>query len=142
MCMHTHTLAHTHVLHRIFQGKRQICLITNSYQSEPLSTCSFCKELTFLSNHIFHKPKAVYPGVLCSQEKSRPESEVTCHLGNTSAVGMFLSSSQIHWRDISPWLIYSTVAVTLVCYVWRDPRALCVCLETCPQCITREPSLF
>lgn len=49
-----------------------------------------------------------------------------------------LSSWQIHWRDISLCLPHSTAAVTLAWCVWRNPSALHVCLENCPQFITRE----
>lgn len=124
-----------------FKVNIQICLITNfSCKSQLLSTCSLWRELTFLGNHVFHKPKAVHADVLCSQVKSSSENEMTCHLGNTFAVGMFcLSSWQIHWRHISPWLL-TVQLLSLqhgVCGGIQDASALRVCLDTCPQFITR-----
>lgn len=99
-------------------------VITNfSFKSQPLSICNFRRKLTFLGSHIFHKSKAVHVGVLCSQEKSRSENEATCHLHNILAAEMFpLSSWQISWRNVSPWRLHSTVAVTPAWHVCRNPK--------------------
>lgn len=139
MCPH----ACTHTVDS-FKVNSQICLITNffSCKSQPLSNSISEENWLSLATTFSINPRLCTP-VFSAVRKSRTENGVTCHLGNILAVGMFsLSSWQFHLRDVSLWLPHSTAAVTLAWCLWRNTSALQVCLENCPQFITRETSLF